>query len=400
MNLFHALDNDISGNLEKLILSIDKEFPLPRRFANNLKYDVKELSSLFTSRRSERQLSYLNKPNLLSAYLRFFLPWNVFRLCKLLPSLDINLKHGDTLLDIGSGPLTFVLALWISRPDLRDISLEFVVLDKTIKALDAGEKIFNALRSGNGFAANNINSKWKIKKIHREFSRKGFNLEKINNNKPFAFISAINIFNEIYYELSPRDKTGLAKLAFESAAVLSQLGKNGSLLVIEPGIPRSGEFISSIRSEFLHLGFDIVSPCLHTEACPYPGGLVPGKGKAKWCHFSFNTDEAPKDFKKLSMAANIPKERAVLSFIFVKSNLKKGNEKKYESTDSKKTCRIISDVFPVANVYGSYACFESGPVLLKAGSKAQAHILEPGNIVNFTLANKRDEKSGAFIGLI
>ena len=394
MNLFHVLNKDISGNMEKLILSIDKVFPLPRRFANNLKHDVKELSALFTSRRSELLLSYLNKPNLFSAYLRFFLPWNVFRLCKFLPKLDINLKDGDTVLDIGSGPLTFVLALWISRPDLRNTSLEFFVLDKTPKTLDAGEKIFTALRSDNGIIA----GKWKIKKVRGEFSGKGLSPEKINNNN-FAFISAINVFNEIYYKLSPRDKSGLEKITSKSAAVLAQLSKNGSLLVIEPGIPRGGEFISSLRSAFLDLGFDIVSPCLHKQACPYPGGLVPGKGKAKWCHFSFNTDEAPKSLKKLSMSAGIPKERAVLSFIYVRENSKKADSKKYESADSKKICRIISDVFPVERDFGSYVCSADGPLLIKC-SKAKAHILVPGNIVNFILDGNRDKKIGALTGLI
>ena len=402
MNLFCELTKDTKVYLDKLNITIDKVFPLPRRFANNLKYDVKELSDLFTSRRSEQHLSYLNKPNLLSAYLRFFLPWNVFRLCKLLPQLNIELKDGDTLLDIGSGPLTFILALWISRPDLRNTSLDFIVLDRTEKALDAGEKIFNALIKDNGSAA----GKWNIKKTHGQFHAKSFILQKIiiNNGKPFAFVSAINIFNELYYKLSPRDKTGLEKLALQNASLLAQSVNNGSILAFEPGIPRSGEFISCLRSAFLDLGFDIDAPCLHTEACPYPGGLVPGKGKAKWCHFPFNTDEAPISLKKLSMAAGIPKQRAVLSFLYVKKILNKTdinkNNKIYKNNDSEKSCRVISDVFPVEHYNACYVCSQSDPVLLKTASKAQDYILESGNIVNFTLDGKRDEKSGALTGII
>ena len=403
MNLFYDLAKDTKAYLEKLIISIDKAFPLARRFANNLKYDVKELSDLFTSRRSEQQLSYLNKPNLLSAYLRFFLPWNVFSLCKLLPQLNIELKDGDTLLDIGSGPLTFILALWISRPELRNTSLEIFALDRSEKALNAGEKIFNALIADNGLALNK--NKWSIKKINGQFHGKGFILQKINNGKPFAFISAINVFNEIYYKLSPRDKTGLEKLAVQNASLLAQSVNNGSILVFEPGIPRSGEFISTLRSAFLNLGYDIDSPCLHKQACPYPGGLVLGKGKAKWCHFPFNTDEAPESIKKLSMAAGIPKQRAVLSFLYVKTNLNKAdtnkkNHDKSKNSDLKKTCRVISDIFPVGRSYACYVCSHSDPVLLKAASKAQDYILESGNIVSFTLDGKKDEKSGALTGII
>ncbi|MCL2479115.1 MAG: rRNA methyltransferase, partial [Treponema sp.] len=116
MNLFRPPDPDSGILQDELIRIINKIFPLPARFARGLPADVQELSSLFTSRREERGHSYLGKPNLLSAYLRYFLPWNVYRLCRLLPSLPLDLKEGSIVFDIGSGPLTFALALWISCP--------------------------------------------------------------------------------------------------------------------------------------------------------------------------------------------------------------------------------------------------------------------------------------------
>ena len=40
-----------------------------------------------------------------------------------------------------------------------------------------------------------------------------------------------------------------------------------------------------------------------------------GKRGGKWCNFAFSTDDAPASLKKLSEAAHLPKERAVLSFV-------------------------------------------------------------------------------------
>lgn len=389
--------------------------------------DIRDLSSLFTSNRSERGHSYLGKPNLLSAYLRYFLPWNVFRLCRLLESIPLELKDGDLVFDIGSGPLTLTIALWICRPDLRDMSLRFVCLDRTPAVLEAGKKLFAALAGKN---------KWEIAAIKGELIKNNFKIKtngkavfihpsKILRGKSAALVTAINVFNEIYWDFSPADSEGQKTITVQAASVLASCaGTNDSrVLVVEPGIPRSGEFITGLRSTLARDGFKIYAPCLHMEACPFPGGMLKGK-KAKWCHFPFDTDDAPQKLQKLSDSAGIPKERAVLSFLYagkIEETEKTGKNpaaKKMPGdsgrqtgalTDAKLPVRILSDPFPAGRLegprtlyagrtlYARYACSVKGAVMVTAPAD-KINFMYPGDIIKVRLTGRIDEKSGALNG--
>ena len=462
-SLFPPLDPGIRLELNGLISLIDKVFPLPRRFRAALPNDVAELSRLFTSERGNRCLSYLGKPNILSAYLRYFLPWNVYRLCRLLPSLPLDLKDGDCIIDLGSGPLTFVIALWLSRPDLRSCSLEFLCLDRTALVLEAGKKVFSALAAreaaaekgktgenliSDGAAGKDAGCKWNIRIMKGEISGKGIRCtknhkkvfihsEKVFHGKPAALVCAVNVFNEIFREFSSVDRIGVKNFAEQSARLLGLYGKNGHILVAEPGIPGSGEFISRLRSSFLEQGLELVSPCIHREACPFPGGMDSWRGvhtppfrafkkgmypesntlreqhtpslqggvvdskknKAKWCHFSFDTDDAPKELLKLSAAAMIPKERAVLSFLLVRNLLSDSQNSKEKAVqkDSIYKALIISDSFPVGSYFCRYACSCIGVILVRS-SREKMEALCSGTYAELKISDQRDPKSGAIIG--
>jgi ribosomal protein RSM22 (predicted rRNA methylase) len=280
--IFPPLAPGLGAEMGRLLETIDAAFPIPSRHRAELPRDVASLSRALTSARSDREGGYLGKPAELSAYLRYFLPWNVFRLSRLLPSLDIGLKDGDAVTDLGSGPLTVPIALYLSRPDLRDRRLEFRCLDRTGKVLDAGASLFEKLRAGAGCA-------WKIRKI------KGSLGTRIDGPKA-ALVTAANVLNELFWD----DRHPAAEQAERKAAFLSALARDdGRILIVEPGIPRSGEFVSALRDSFIGLGRNPLSPCPHAEACPLPGG----RRGAKWCHFAFDTDEAPERLHRLSAAA-------------------------------------------------------------------------------------------------
>ena len=143
---------DISASMENLLSLIETVFPIPGRFRQKLPADVAELSRLLTSARGERESGYLNRPNMLSAYLRYFLPWNVFRLCRLFfLNVDFSgkpdnlnmlpvFRDGDAITDLGSGPLTFPISLWIAFPEFHSLKLEFRCADKSAVILEAGKK--------------------------------------------------------------------------------------------------------------------------------------------------------------------------------------------------------------------------------------------------------------------
>jgi ribosomal protein RSM22 (predicted rRNA methylase) len=184
----------------------------------------------------------------------------------------MDLRDGDAVTDLGSGPYTVPIALFLSRPDLREKRLEFRCLDRTGKVLEAGAAIFEALRASSACG-------WKLRSIRGSLGTR------IEGPKA-ALVTAANVFNELFWdERHPASAEGARKAPFLSALAR----EDGTILVVEPGIPRSGEFMSALRDACLALGRQPLAPCTHTEACPLPGG----RRGAKWCHFAFDTDEAP-----------------------------------------------------------------------------------------------------------
>ncbi len=378
--LFPELTGELQAGFQNLLHTIDDTFPLSGKHRAGLPRDVAELSRQLTSGRSDRVDGYLGKAAHLSAYLRYFLPWNVFRLLRLLPSLDVVLGDGDTVCDLGSGPMTFALALWISRPDLRKCGLEIRCVDRTAQVLEAGKKLF--------YAVAGVSCPWKIKTIRGSLGTSIY-------GEPAAMVTAVNVYNELFWD----DRNELGKIVKkENAYLLGLVKKGGAVLVVEPGIPRSGEFISLFRDSFLSSAA-IAAPCPHRERCPFPGG----KRGAKWCHFSFDTHDAPSRLHSLSRAAGLPKERAVLSFLFMKINPEPG-----PSRENPLRARIISDPIVLEEfksnqagprgdpvLCGRYACSALGMILV-AGKKHTIENIPSGALINLDtdLKQNTDPKTG------
>jgi hypothetical protein len=390
--------------LKRLPGLIDGVFPLPGRFRVGLGRDVAELSRLLTSGREDRGASYLGKPALLSAYLRYFLPWNIYRLSRILPSLPLDLKEHDAVNDFGSGPLTLAASLWICRPELRNIPLEFRCLDRTPSILEAGKKFFSALTAALPPDEKTLRASapgtcpWVIKTIKGELKRNGALSVEIRG-KPAVLSAAANLYNELFWDFSPMETSAMERFVAKHARLLSSLtDSQGSILVVEPGIPRSGEFISLLRVSLMEEGRSPLSPCTHGSTCPLPGGRLETGSKAKWCHFAFETEEAPEELHRLSAAAGLPKERAVLSYILAgpASGEKPRQEKPGEKTKLEKI-RIISDPFPVGQQWGRYGCAAPGLILV-TGSRKDMEASLPGALLELPLAGgSKDAKSGAFV---
>jgi len=377
--------------LESIPSLIEKTFPIPGRFKSKLPSDIAELSHLLTNKRGNRSLSYLTRPNFLSAYLHYFLPWNLYRLCLLLPTLNINLQAGDSITDLGCGPLTLTSALWLSRPDLRNLPLEFNCIDRSGPVLEAGKKFFAALCE----SADCKNVLWKINLIKEDIDIRL--VKGAKKRKPAALVCSVNMFNEIYENLSHNDTEGLRQTAKNATKTLcNEAAKDAPILTVEPGVPQSGKFISLLRDALMNFGHSPSSPCTHAAACPLSNGAtktIKGRNwidtKKRWCHFAYETTDAPKELRKLSAAAKLPKERLVFSFLFTGSLTAKKGE-----------ARIISDAFPLPyNRFGRYACCEHGLVLV-TGEKDRIENTASGSVVHIAATGQYDEKSGAMISAL
>ncbi|GHV78699.1 hypothetical protein AGMMS49944_04900 [Spirochaetia bacterium] len=394
-HLFPPLTAEIRRYVDAIPALVDTVFPIPKRFRSGLSRDVAELSRLLTSAQGERNESYLGTRPLLSAYLRYFLPWNIYRLARLLPSLSLPLSanasngHAASITDLGSGPLTLPIALWISRPDLRGVPLEFHCLDRTGAALDAGKSLFAALVYKDISTA----CPWTIKTI------------KASLGEPIRFpkadlVTAVNLFNELFRKL-PRTGS-LSAFTEKQTHLLSSLAlDSGSILVLEPGVPRCGEFISLLRTAFTAKGRLPLSPCPHGGPCPMPGS-------SKWCHFAFDTADAPAGLHRLSEAAGIPKERAVLSFLLAGPAVPAAAPGVPAASAAPKDAlpvRLISDAFPLTgegkrpaptSLHGRYGCSARGLVLV-TGKRGEVEGLESGALETFEAGSRRDGKSGALV---
>jgi len=390
---------------------INKTFPIPAKHRSKLPSDIAELSKLLTNNRGERSLSYLARPNLLSAYLYYFLPWNLYRLCLLLPSLDITLCADDTVTDLGCGPLTFTSALWIARPELRKLPLVFNCVDRSSPALEAGKKFFNALclncETQSTNSEKSDKSAWKINLIKEDIDIRKTKEAVKRKRKPAALVCAVNLFNEIYENIS-HNNTGELRRTTEKVAMFAhnETSEDGKILIVEPGVPQSGRFISLLRGEFINLNRSLLSPCTHSSDCPFNKGsanLIRGKNhidtKKKWCHFAFDTYDAPKELITISKTAKLPKDRLVFSFLYTGASSADKNQTKYKKNDYKQTVRIISDAFPLPeNRFGRYGCCERGLILV-TGDRSRMDEIGSFSITTAISSDneQRDAKSGAII---
>ncbi|GAB1481904.1 hypothetical protein MASR2M78_07190 [Treponema sp.] len=200
--------------------------------------------------------------------------------------------------------------------------------------------------------------------------------------------------NELFWD----DRSAIAEQAGRKAVFLSALARDdGQILIVEPGIPRSGTFVSALRTAFMPLGRKPLSPCPHVEACPLSGG----KKGAKWCHFAFDTEDAPARLHKLSTLAHIPKERATLSFLLAGNSAAAQPVSSAPSASTNQlSVRVVSDSFALPDgSSGRYACSARGLILI-SGSRRTIEEAESGILLSFANpqgAEKRDEKSGALV---
>ena len=411
--------------LESLQAAIDESFPLQAKHRDSLRGDIRQLWEELTSDREYRSVDYLGTPPALSAYLRYFLPWNVFRLASILSNADFCLPDNAVIIDIGSGPLTLPIALWASRPELRDVPLTIYCMDRVERALEAGKAIFETFC----LRAEGRLPPWRIELRKESFG--GSLPERAH------LLTSANVFNEFFW----KDRAPLGERALATArSLLGYLRADGSLFIMEPGDPRSGAFISALRAALLAEGAAPLGPCPHALSCPMPGifrHLLPpeetrvAKGdpnaapsrfvlppvampkkrdKFPWCHFGIDASKAPAWLEAVSAEAGLPKERAVLSYIWaargasarpavgIPDPLRSSERERRAKASKGILVRVVSEPFALPDgSAGQYACSSLGYTLVKR-PRGEAPF-ESGALLEVTAAPlpRNDEKSGAIV---
>ena len=370
-------------DFDKLVQQIR---PLNSRQLQQLPQNIRSLSHQMTDNRAERRLGYMNENAQLSSYVRYFTWWNLVRLTRLFSNLPEEAfpKDDSVCLDLGSGPLTVVTALFLARPELRKLKLTWYCLDVSAAGMVFGEDIFLSV-----CARLNVQP-WQIIRVKGSFG------EALKQKA--SFITCANMFNELDQatDMPPEFKV---KKYYEQ--LMRYSNKDARFLLIEPGVPKASRTLTLLRERFIKDGYDIAAPCPHSGECPMSGFKAYTGSKNKWCNFAFSTQEEgagiPERLAKLSKAAKLPKDRATLSFIAVAPG------KKDDSL-----IRITSDELRLPNyMSGFYACTEHGLALVELPSQNNTRLPKPpfrpqsGDLIEVKKitpeSQPKDLKSGAII---
>lgn len=299
-------------DLGRALAAVAGAFPVPAAHRRDLPLAVRDLSRLLTMERAEMNRSYWSAPRFLAAYLHYFLPWNLYRMAWLLPGLDLALRPGSRILDLGSGPLTLPLALWCARPDLRGVPLFFFCADVASKPMDVGREILRRLAGSD--------SPWRIvlRRVPLEKALAVSAASGVREN--FDCIMAGNMLNELSVSRNASLEQRLEQLA-ELAA--GRLAPDGRLLLVEPGTRLGGKLIALLRKGGLAHGFSPLAPCTHDGPCPMleqsprSGPFSPYTG---WCHFFHPAGSVPKSLAELASRARLEKESLALSCLLLKKS--------------------------------------------------------------------------------
>ena len=382
--MFKSLEKNENSILENFDDILQNVKPLSSKQLYQLPNLINELSHQLTDERSSRHNGYMNQTVMLTAYSRYFMWWNLFRLTNLFRGFPKNcfefLKDDDYCLDLGSGPLTIPVALWLSRPELRKKKLTWYCTDISQTALSLGEEIYLSVVAKTLDNENENIEPWKIIRVKGELGTE------IRNKA--SFVTCANMFNELYYDTAKPLEEQAKKY---TNTLISYATEKSMILVVEPAFPRSSRFISLTRDALIRKKFSIISPCPHTKEC-----CMDGRKGGKWCHFVLDTSFAPKKLHKLSDKAGLPKDRASLSFVFAQ------NFEEIQNDELK--IRVVSDMIKLPqNATGRYACSRLGLTLVKSNFTSSKKF-DSGSLISTEEATNKiessakiDTKSGAKI---
>ena len=393
--LFPSLDAAAQAALARLPEALARVRPLSAAHRRTLPEDIAELSRALTAERAELRRPYWSRPAFVSAYLHYFLPWNLVRLARLFRGLPLPSPEGEgpaLLLDAGSGPLTVPLALWLARPQWRGLPLQVLALDSASQPLELGRALFAAWGEALGEPV------WPVRLAKGPLESLAARAQPLvaSGGRPWL-ITAANVLNEVRparggrggavaEDVEDGEEDGGSGLLEEKLDKLlaawsplfappadagvagSEEGNLPTLLFVEPGTRLGGTTLMRLRELALAGGLHAVAPCTADTPCPLRRGA--------WCHFTFSPAGAPRWLAELSAAAGLAKRSLSLSPLMLRAGAARVTD-----APAAARARVLSSPFEVPGVCGlaRYGCAPCGLALLaEAGGIASGSLVELG----------------------
>lgn len=323
---------EITECLEKTILRFaGLPYPVERgqKGVKKLAGDVKKISGEYLDSENFSVRGLFNEPDLINAYLIYYLPVNLVKLFPILDELvsshNIFCEDSLSVLDLGCGPGTFTLGFleYISKnialfSHIKNITL--TGLDQARENVSLASKIINEYISSGPLPSG---IRWKV---HFQEGSIITPQRVLSESSNFNFIIAGNVLNEVKGE----------NLAEPAKALDRHLSARGALVIIDPGTRRSSRNLIMMRDLILReTSLNLYAPCLYTGTCPVI------KNDKEWCHEKsfWNPPEA---VKAIDAITGFTKEKGIkYSYLtFVKE--KKGRFWKRADIQPEKIWRVAS----------------------------------------------------------
>ena len=346
--LLPALPDVVRRELDALGQALRTVRPLRSAHYRNLPADIEALSRLLTCERSGLYRPYWSSPASTSAYLYYFLPWNVLRLARLFRSLPLPdprlwLEKGQTplLLDGGSGPLSVPLALWLARPEWRALPIQVLAVDNAVQPMELGRDVMAAWGDILGQPVWQVRvERGSLEHMPRLERKLADTLERQERHLRPWLLTAANVLNELSAESrqmnreDDEDEEGsggvrrleslldeLEPLCWPAPLNEDETGSADEALLpaalfVEPGTRLGGKTISRLREAALERDLMPLAPCTHRAPCPLAHAHA-GRG---WCHFTFDCEGAPQWLQELSSAAGLAKSALSLAPLLLRAD--------------------------------------------------------------------------------
>ena len=444
--LLPALPDVVQRELDALGQALRTVRPLRSAHYRNLPADIEALSRLLTCERSGLYRPYWSSPASTSAYLYYFLPWNVLRLARLFRSLPLPdprlwLEKGQTplLLDGGSGPLSVPLALWLARPEWRALPIQVLAADNAVQPMELGRDVMAAWGDILGQPVWQVRvERGSLEHMPRLKRKLADTLERQERHLRPWLLTAANVLNELSAESrqmnreDDEDEEGsggvrrlenlldeLEPLCWPAPLNEDETGSADEALLpaalfVEPGTRLGGKTISRLRDAALERDLMPLAPCTHRAPCPLAHAHA-GRG---WCHFTFDCEGAPQWLQELSSAAGLAKSALSLAPLLLRADPAAG-ESLFDDLDDldddaldnsreaaamlrqPRPVRVLSSPFVVPGLRGQarYACCAAGLAVVPdaAALPSGAQLTARAQADERPGTPRRDRKSGALL---